>query len=61
MTGDAMKRILAAAQKETGFPAEGGLMVEALPLDGGCLLLFTPVEGRGSAQPDETGSGALCV
>ncbi len=46
VTRDAMKRILAAAQKETGFPAEGGLMVEALPLDGGCLLLFTPVEGR---------------
>ena len=52
VTRDAMKRILAAAQKETGFPAEGGLMVEALPLDGGCLLLFTPVSQTAPAAPE---------
>lgn len=46
VTRDAMKIILTAARKETGFQAEGGLMVEALPVDGGCLLLFTPAENR---------------
>lgn len=46
ITRDAMKILLTAARKETGFQAEGGLMVEALPVDGGCLLLFTPAENR---------------
>jgi negative regulator of genetic competence, sporulation and motility len=45
-TRDAMKLLLAAAQRETGFDPSGGLIVEALPVDKGCLLLFTPASGK---------------
>ena len=41
-TRSAMQTLLLAARNETGFDPTGGLVVEALPVDDGCLLLFTP-------------------
>ena len=55
---DAMKILLTAARKETGFQAEGGLMVEALPVDGGCCYFHA---GKPTANPYEKGRGALCL
>lgn len=34
--------LLQLARRETGYAPEGALLIEALPLDGGCLLLVTP-------------------
>lgn len=36
--------LLQLARQETGCPLNGTLVVEALPLEGGCLLLVTPEE-----------------
>lgn len=41
-TRSALQTLLMAARNETGFDPAGGLVVEAVPVDGGCLLLFTP-------------------
>ena len=41
-TRSALQTLLMAARNETGFDPAGGLVVEALPVDEGCLLLFTP-------------------
>ena len=41
-TKEAIQAILLAAREETGFDAAGGLVVEAIPVEGGCLMLFTP-------------------
>lgn len=43
---DAIRILLITAREETGFDPAGGLVVEALPVDGGCLMLFTPAGGR---------------
>lgn len=45
-TRDAIQMLLLAAREETGFAPENGVTVEALPVDGGCLLLFTPSAGH---------------
>ena len=45
-TRSAMQTLLLAARNETGFDPTGGLVVEALPVDKGCLLLFTPASGK---------------
>lgn len=42
-TQEAIQSLLLTARHETGFDPSMGLVVEALPVDGGCLLLFTPV------------------
>ena len=42
-TQEAIQSLLLTAKHETGFDPSIGLVVEALPVDGGCLLLFTPV------------------
>ena len=34
--------LLQLARRETGYAPEGALLIEALPLEGGCLLLVTP-------------------
>lgn len=36
--------LLQMARRETGYAPQGSLLVEALPLEGGCLLLVTPEE-----------------
>lgn len=41
-TRAALHCLLDAAQQETGFEGGDNLLVEALPVDGGCLLLVTP-------------------
>ena len=45
-TRGALRRLLEEAKEETGFDASGGLLIEALPVDGGCLLLLTPTGAR---------------
>lgn len=45
-TREAIQALLLAAREETGFSPSGGLLVEALPVDGGCLLLMTPTSGH---------------
>lgn len=45
-TREAIQALLLAAREETGFNPVGGLLVEALPVDGGCLLLMTPTVGH---------------
>ena len=39
---EGLRQLLAEARGRTGFGATGRLLVEAIPLDGGCLLLVTP-------------------
>lgn len=41
-TRTAVRALLKTAERLTGFRAEGPLLIEALPFDGGCLLLITP-------------------
>ena len=45
-TREAIQALLLTAREETGFHPAGGLLVEALPVDGGCLLLLTPTAGH---------------
>lgn len=45
-TREAIQALLLTAREETGFNPAGGLLVEALPVDGGCLLLLTPTVGH---------------
>ena len=45
-TRDVLQMLLIAARNETGFDPAGGVVVEALPVDGGCLLLVTPTGGH---------------
>lgn len=49
-TRKAVQALLEAARKEMGFDPAGGMLVEALPVDGGCLLLFTPTGGHRRAR-----------
>ena len=40
----AIRRLLGVARQRFAFPAHGSVLVEALPIEGGCLFLFsTPV------------------
>lgn len=41
-----LRALLQLARNETGYLPPGALLVEALPLDGGCLLLVTPDSAR---------------
>lgn len=43
---EALRELLLQAREKTGFDAGGNLLVEALPIDKGCLLLLTPTGGR---------------
>lgn len=45
-TRGALQQLLDAARRETGFDSSGSLIIEALPVDGGCLLLLTPTSGK---------------
>ena len=45
-TRSALQQLLETARRETGFDASGNLIIEALPADGGCLLLLTPAGGK---------------
>lgn len=45
-TRDALHQLLDTARRETGFDFSGSLVIEALPVDGGCLLLLTPACGK---------------
>lgn len=45
-TRAAMHQLLEAARRETGFDSSGSLIIEALPVDGGCMLLLTPTGGK---------------
>ena len=45
-TRSALHRLLDEAKRRTGFDASGSLLIEALPVDGGCLLLLTPTGGK---------------
>ncbi len=46
----ALRELLLQAREQTGFDASGNLLVEALPIDKGCLLLLTPAGGRRRAR-----------
>lgn len=46
----AMHRLLAIARQRLEFRTEGDILVEALPLDGGCLFLFS-AQSRWAATP----------
>jgi negative regulator of genetic competence, sporulation and motility len=45
-TRSAMHKLLETARRETGFDSSGSLMIEALPVDGGCMLLLTPIGSK---------------
>lgn len=45
-TRGVLRLLLEQAREETGFDPGGSLLVEALPVDGGCLLLLTPTAGK---------------
>ena len=45
-TKQIIKRLLEAAHREVGFDPENSVVVEALPIDGGCLILMTPSGGK---------------
>lgn len=45
-TRNIMHYLLDTARQETGFDSSGSLVIEALPVDGGCLLLFTPAGSK---------------
>ncbi|MBR2406857.1 MAG: hypothetical protein IKB04_07475 [Clostridia bacterium] len=42
-TRRALLRLISVAQERLAFRADGELTVEALPIDGGCLLLLAPL------------------
>ncbi len=54
-----VKALLRMARRETGYDPGSSLLVEALPLDGGCLLLVTP--SRPSAGPPDRSAPATFV
>lgn len=54
-----LRSLLQLAQRELGFLPEGALLIEALPLDGGCLLLVSPDEG--SLPPEHDGPAVFFV
>ncbi len=45
-TRNILHQLLETAHEETGFDPNGSLVIEALPVDGGCLLLLTPVSSK---------------
>lgn len=45
-TRRAVGALLQKAREHVGPLPQGGLQIEALPLDGGCLLLVSPEQGR---------------
>lgn len=45
-TRKALHQLLDMARLQTGFDSSGSLIIEALPVDGGCLLLLTPAGGK---------------
>ena len=51
----AMGQILLAAEQQTGFIPSGNLMVEALPIQNGCLLLLSPIGDSQSWKPKRAG------
>ena len=42
-TRAALRRLLLLAREQVSFPAERAITVESIPLDGGCLLLISPM------------------
>ena len=42
MTRSALGAVLLTAEVQTGFSPTDRMNIEAMPIDGGCLLLFTP-------------------
>lgn len=46
ITRSALHQLLDTARRETGFDSSGSLIIEALPVDGGCMLLLTPTGGK---------------
>lgn len=44
ITRNALKTILLSAEAQVGFGIADPLCIEAVPVDAGCLLLFTPTE-----------------
>lgn len=55
-----LRALLKLARRETGYAPRGALLVEALPLEGGCLLLVTPEESERS-RPSATPPAAFFV
>ena len=45
-TRQALQSLLTAAREEAGLPPEKHMLVEALPVEDGCLLLITPMPRR---------------
>lgn len=45
-TREVIQQLLLTARQEIGFHPSGEMTVEAVPLEGGCLLLVTPVSRR---------------
>ncbi|HHV51718.1 MAG TPA: adaptor protein MecA [Clostridiales bacterium] len=45
-TRSALHQLLETARRETGFDPSGSFIIEALPVDGGCMLLLTPTGGK---------------
>ncbi len=45
-TRNALHQLLDIARCETGFDFTGSLVIEVLPVDGGCLLLLTPTGSK---------------
>ena len=48
-TRSALTRLLLSA--ETGMPVNSDMLIEALPLEGGCLLLITPLGKSHCVRP----------
>ena len=46
-----VQALLRLARREIGYTPEGALLVEALPLEGGCLFLVTPEAAASSPPP----------
>lgn len=45
-TRQALESLLTTAQEQAGLPPEKHMLVEALPVEAGCLLLITPLPHR---------------
>ena len=45
-TRSVLHQLLEIARRDTGFDSSGSLIIEALPVDNGCLLLLTPAGGK---------------
>ena len=50
-TRQALLRLIAVAEDRAELPPNGDITVEALPIDGGCLLLLTPRQRLRAAEP----------